>query len=340
MRAEAETFIQLLEHRRRGQLLLCLGPPAERERRLAQAAQYLSRRGLEVVLGFWDPVDDVDGRLVEGLEALPRQRLEYRGLAMEEMDLAAVLKRRPQVAVVQDLAHANVPGGNHASRYQDVREMLAAGISVLGSADPWHLEGLPGLNSPGAPSPRGRSLPASFWRRADQIVLLEDAAGEAEAPPGRSPLPSEVQVFLRELASPKNGPPAPPAACQRLMVCLPGRGGDALALLRGVQGMDVRNGGSWFAVHVGPHDTSPRDDLEQACQEARRQGAEVVLLEGKDPLAPLLDFARAHGVRHIVLGRPRRSSLGGLLKRSLGLRLLRHGSDFDLHIMDLAEPRV
>jgi two-component system sensor histidine kinase KdpD len=339
MRAEAETFIQLLEHRRRGRLLLCLGPPAARERRLAQAAQYLSRRGLEVVLGYWEPPEGVGGDLVEGLESLPRQRLEYRGLAVEEMDLAAVLERRPQVAVVQDLAHANVPGGDHASRYQDVRAMLAAGISVLGSADPWHLEGLPGLNPPGGHPPRGRGLPASFWRRADQIVISEDGQAGAEAPPGREPLPAEAQAFLHGLASPENGLPSPPAACQRIMVCLPGRAGDALALLRGVQGMPWRNGGSWFAVHVGPQGPAPRDDLEQVCQEARRQGAEVVLLEGRDPLAPLLDFARAHGVRHIVLGRPRRSSLGGLLKRSLGVRLLRQGSDFDMHIMDLAEPR-
>ncbi|MFH1035326.1 MAG: hypothetical protein V1806_12530 [Pseudomonadota bacterium] len=335
-KAEAEAFIRLVEQCRRGRLLLHLGSPQGQARRLAETAHHLRRRGLDVVLGFLEPgTEPAPG---PALESLPRRRLEYRGLSVEEMDLAAVLARHPQVAVVQDLTHANVPGGANPNRYQDVREMLSAGINVLASADPWHLEGLPGLPPPGAASPRRPGLPASFWRRADQIIFLEEAPG----PPERPPLPAEALASLRGLA----GPPAPagaaaPGECQRLMVCLPDRVEQALALLRGARGLTAAQGQNWFAVHVrNSHGRPPGQGLEQGCREARRLGAEVVLLEGRDPLAPLLDFARAHGVRHIVLGRPRGAAWKGLLNLSLGWRLLRQGRDFDLHILDLAEPGI
>ncbi len=340
LKAETETFTKMVEQCRRGRLLLYLGPPAGQARRLAEAARYLSQRGLDVVLAFWEPAGGPGPG--PGLESLPRRRLEYRGLAVEEMDLEAVLARRPQVAVVQDLTHANVPGGAHANRYQDARAILAAGISVLASADPWHLEGLPGVPPPGGPHARRQGLPASFWRRADQLVLLEEPSTAPGDPPGWQSLPAEALEALRGQATspvPAEGQAAGP--CQRFMVCLPAQAKQALALLRGVQDLPQRNGGSWFAVHVSPSPNSGGgEQLRQGCQEARRLGAEVVLLEGKDPLVPLLDFARAHGVRHIVLGRPRGAAWKGLFNFSLSFRLLRHASDFDLHIIDLAEPRT
>jgi two-component system, OmpR family, sensor histidine kinase KdpD len=343
-RAEAETFIRLVQRCRPGRLLLYLGAPSAQARRLAEAAQYLGRRGLDVVLGFLENAAGPDAASAPALESLPRQRLEYRGLSVEEMDLAAVLRRRPQVAVVQDLAHANVPGGAHARRYQDAQEMLAAGINVLASADPWHLEGLPGLDTTPPPSPRRQVLPASFWRRADQIVLLEENPSPPEQGQPRAPLPAEAWAALRGLASaqaPADPAGQPPPASQRIMVCLPAQPQDALALLRGARGLAPRDGASWFAVHVSPvQGPTPPENLELGCQEARRLGAEVVLLKGRDPLAPLLDFARAHGVRHIVLGRSRGALWKDLLKLSLSRRLLRLARDFDLHIMDLAEPRV
>lgn len=342
-RDKAESFIRLVEQGQRGKLQLCLGlgTPAGQARGLLGLAQYLHRRGLEVVLAFLENGGPTP--LPPGLERLPPRRLEYRGLAVEEMDLPAVLARRPQVAVVQDLAHQNVPGATHQARYQDVETLLAAGISVLASADPRHLEGLPGLVPAAGHERSHQPLPASFWRRADQIIFLEESAS---SPPQGSPagpeLPAEALLALRQAVEPPAAPAqaqeAAPGACRRLMVCLPPQPALARQLLAGVQGAIARQGGSWFAVHVShPQRRGHLPALQEACQEASRRGAEVVHLEGKDPLHPLLDFASAHGVRHIALGRSRGAAWKGLFGLSLAFRLLRHGADFDLHILDLAE---
>lgn len=339
-RDQAENFIRLLEQGQRGKLKLCLGLGASgvADPRLLELAQYLHRRGLEVVLAFAGPGGPGQEPWGQDLERVGHRRLEYRGLAVEEMDLPAVLRRRPQVAVVQDLAHRNVPGASHGGRYQEVETLLAAGVHVLASAQPRDLEGLPGL----APARRGQGLPASFWRRADQIILLEDTppAGPAgtDPPPG---LPAETLAALGQFLWPparRAAPDQAPPACQRLMVCLPPQPAQARRLLAWVQDLVSRPGGSWFAVHVRhPRRGGGLPGLDEACQEASRRGAEVVLLEGRDPLHPLLDFASAHGVRHIALGRSRGTAWKGLLGLSLTMRLLRHGAEFDLHILDLAE---
>ncbi|MBI4798914.1 MAG: hypothetical protein HY794_09320 [Desulfarculus sp.] len=346
---KAENFIRLVEQGQRGKLQLCLGqgPPAAQARALLELARYFHWRGLEVVLAYLESGGPDLGPLGQGLERLPHRRLEYRGLAVEEMDLPAVLGRRPRVAVVQDLAHRNVPGATHQARHQDVEALLAAGISVLASADPWQLEGLPGLAPAGGPERPRQVLPAPFWRRADQIILLEETspAGPPDAPPPPG-LPAQALLALRQVVQPTlaqgqtqdMAAGQAPRPCRRLMVCLPGQPAQARQLLAGVQGVIARQGGSWFAVHVShPQRRGHQTSLDEACQEASRRGAEVVLLEGKDPLHPLLDFASAHGVRHIALGRSRGASWKGLLGLSLAFRLLRHGADFDLHILDLAE---
>ncbi|MBI5524008.1 MAG: hypothetical protein HY910_15380 [Desulfarculus sp.] len=348
-RDKAEGFIRLLEQGQRGRLQLCLGlgPPAGQAQALLELARYLQRRGLEVVLAYLENGGTGQGPLGQGLERLPHRRLEYRGLAVEEMDLPAVLRRRPRVAVVQDLAHRNVPGATHQARHQDVEALLAAGISVLASADLRQLEGLPGLAPAGGPESPRQVLPASFWRRADQIILLEETA--PAGPPGAPPpphLPAQALLALRQVMQPPlaqgqtqgMAPGQAPGACRRLMVCLPPQPALARRLLAGVEEVISRQGGSWFAVHVSPSQGRGHlPALNQACQEASRRGAEVVRLEGRDPLRPLLDFASAHGVRHIVLGRSRGAAWKGLLGLSLAFRLLRHGADFDLHILDLAE---
>lgn len=346
IQAGAEEFLRLVEQCRRGRLQICLGHGLDggQARRLLEEAQHLSRRGLEVVLGFLETPDPELRQMALGLEGLPKRRVEYRGVAVEEMDLAAILARRPQVAVVQDLAHANVPGSRHASRHEDVEELLRAGVSVLASADLRQLESLPGLGPPNG-SPAGRhGLPEPFWRLADRFVLADPEEGHPRLPPATLAALRLAGCRQGDLVQAGNHrPPAPPEpeqpwAGERIMVCLPGRGERDEALLRAAEQMAARRGSSWFAVHVAPPPPAqPSSRLESAWNLATRLKAETVLLKGKDPLAPLLDFARSHGVRHIILGRSQDPAWRLALGRALPMRMLAQAAGFHLHVLNLGE---
>src|SRR5262249_7833836 len=130
---------------RRGRLKLYIGFAAGvgKTVRMLEEAHALKKRGVDVVLAFIETHGRADTQaLIEGLEVIPRKKIEYRGVGIEEMDLDAVLARRPAVAVVDELAHTNVPGSRNRKRYQDVLELLDAGINVIGAVNVQHLESL------------------------------------------------------------------------------------------------------------------------------------------------------------------------------------------------------
>src|SRR5579872_6007228 len=131
-----EDFLELLERSRRGKLKVYLGFAAGvgKTFRMLEEAHVLERRGVDVALGYIEPHDRPETlALVEGLEVIPRKKIEFHGVAIEEMDVDAVLARKPTVAVVDELAHTNAPGLRHRKRYEDVLEILAAGINVMGA---------------------------------------------------------------------------------------------------------------------------------------------------------------------------------------------------------------
>src|SRR6185436_6299668 len=127
-----EDFLELVERARRGRLKLYIGFAAGvgKTYRMLEEAHELSTRGVDVVLAFIETHGRAEtAALIEGLESIPRKKLEHRGMTVEEMDLDAVLARRPAVAVVDEIAHTNAPGSRHRKRYQDVYELLDAGIN-------------------------------------------------------------------------------------------------------------------------------------------------------------------------------------------------------------------
>src|SRR6266480_1905289 len=144
-RPRPEQFLALIREQQRGRLKVYLGfaPGVGKTYEMLQEAHGLKRQGVDVVVG----VVETHGRaetaaLLEGLEQVPRRRVEYRGVVLEEMDLDAVLARRPTVALVDELAHTNAPGSRNAKRYQDVEELLRAGINVISTLNIQHLESL------------------------------------------------------------------------------------------------------------------------------------------------------------------------------------------------------
>jgi two-component system, OmpR family, sensor histidine kinase KdpD len=143
-----EDFLELVERARRGRLKLYVGFAAGvgKTYRMLQEAHDLRRRGVDVVVGYVEPHGRAETRmLVGGLEVIPRRRTDYRGVGVEEMDLDAVLARKPTVAIVDEIPHTNAPGSRNRKRYQDVLALLDAGINVIGAINVQHLESLNGL---------------------------------------------------------------------------------------------------------------------------------------------------------------------------------------------------
>lgn len=350
--AGAREFGWLLEQSRRGRLWLVVGyaPRTGKTRRLLEVGRQLRRRGLDAVLAHLDPRDQGQlESLASGLEVVAPRNVEYRGMTVAEMDLEAVQARRPLAALIDGLGHANPPGSRHAKRWQDASDLLEAGVSVVATVDLGDLAGA----LPGGADPR-RGLPESFWRAAYRLEALDAPAAEvlprlascrgqacAAAEPVRLAELAGLRARALELAAAhgptRSTPPPSPEAGSRVMVCLAAHSPRGQSLLARGEALARRLGTIWFVVHVRPPGEETSGPDAQVLEQARRLGAEVAQLFGRDPTAALVDFARAHGVGHIILGRSLQPWWRQALGRSPMLRLVREAAGFDLHIVETAD---
>jgi len=362
-----EDFLELVERAKRGRLKLYVGFAAGvgKTYRMLQEAHELRRRGVDVVVAFVEPHGRAETAvLVQGLEVVPRKRTEYRGVVVEEMDVDAVRERHPTVAVVDEIPHTNAPGCMNRKRYQDVIALLEAGISVIGAMNVQHLESLNGLIERATGVAVRETVPDSFLKQADQVVNLDLAvedlqerlrAGKIYAP---EKIPWALENFfkdqnlatLRELALREvaesldragvaKGAPELKAS-GRVMVCLASNPPRAKLLLSRGSRMAGRLNTDWFVVYVetpqeAPNliDSEAQRHLLANIDKARELGAEVVRIKSDDPAQALLDFARAHGIAHVIVGRSLQPWWKQVLLGSVLTRLLREGGDFDLHVV-------
>src|SRR5512147_858200 len=175
-RPGAQDFLELVERGKRGRLKLYVGFAAGvgKTWRMLEEAHALRQRGVDVVGALVETHGRADtAGLVRDLEVVPRRRQEYRGVTVEEMDLEAVLARRPAVAIVDEIPHTNVPGSKNRKRYQDVLDLLAAGINVIGALNIQHLESLNDLILRNTGVRVRETIPDSFLLEADQVVNLD-----------------------------------------------------------------------------------------------------------------------------------------------------------------------
>ncbi len=176
MRKRPEDFLEIVNRAQRGKLKVYIGSVAGvgKTYRMLQEAHSMKARGIDAVLAFIEthgrPETDA---LVAGLEIVPRKKYEYRGVIIEEMDLDAVLERKPQIAIVDELAHTNVPLARNQKRYQDVIELLNAGINVICAFNVQHLESLNDLVKEVTKINVYETVPDSFLKMADQVVNLD-----------------------------------------------------------------------------------------------------------------------------------------------------------------------
>jgi two-component system sensor histidine kinase KdpD len=370
----AEDFLSLVQRRDRGRLKLYIGFAAGvgKTYRMLEEAHALHARGVDVVLAFVETHGRAEtAALIRDLPQVPRKRIEYRGVTVEEMDLDAVLQRKPRIAIVDELAHTNVPGSRNRKRYQDVLEMLDAGVSVIGAFNIQHLESLNDLVTRNAGVSVRETVPDSFLKQADQVVNLDLAVEDLlERLKGGKIYPADKvawalehffrgdnlatlrELSLREVAESvdrstakgSTGEHARVGAAGRVMVCMSSHPPHAKTLLARGSRMAGRLATDWFVVYAEtPNEAPERIDseiqrhLHANLEAARELGAEVVRLKGRDPVACLLDFARSHGVGHIIIGRSHQPWWRQIFGRSVPLRMVSEASGFDVHIVAFNE---
>jgi two-component system sensor histidine kinase KdpD len=306
---------------------------------MLQEAHRLKKQGVDVVVG----VVETHGRaetaaLVEGLEQVPRRRIEYRGVVLEEMDLDAVLARRPTVALVDELAHTNAPGGRYGKRYEDVNELLRAGVHVISTLNVQHLESLYDTVERFTGVRQKERVPDTVLQQADQVVNVdlpaEDLqermrAGKVYAPDRAAwalenyftdgnleqlrELALEHLAHLLDRRRQERESGGRPSGSERVMVCVSSGSPNAPRLMRHGARLADRLGAPWYAVYV----RTPGESAEKADAATLRRVADTLTLaeqlngvpmpfSGRDVVGTIASFAREYGITHVVLGRSRR----------------------------------
>jgi len=300
----AEDFLELVERSKRGRLKLYIGFAAGvgKTYRMLQEAHALKARAVDIAVAFVETHGRVETEaLVAGLEVIPRRKIEYRGVEIEEMSLNNVLKRDPDVVIVDEIAHTNVPGSRNRKRYQDVMELLDAGINVVGAFNVQHLESLKDVVEKFAGIPIRETVPDSFIRLADQIVNLDLAVDDLQERlrSGKIYQPDKIpwalshffqeqnltrlrELALREVAESvernseaRGGDAAERQLSEaaggghsqrRVMVCLSAGAPAGDTLIRKGSRLAGRFSGDWFVVFV----ETPREAPDQIDSESQR----------------------------------------------------------------------
>lgn len=347
-----------------GKLKVFLGmcPGVGKTYAMLQAAGELRRQGVDVVAGVIETHGRKDTQaLLEGLERLPLRSLRYRETELAEFDIDALLARRPKVALVDELAHTNAPGSRHPKRWQDVAELLDAGIDIYTTVNIQHLESRSDVVSAITKVPIRETVPDSFLDRADGIELvdltprdlqrrLEEGKiylGErAEAAAANFFKESHltalrqlalrytaerVGVDLREFQSQRRNR-ATWRTSERLLVAV-GPSPFSTSLIRRTRAMAGALDAPWSAIAVTTDDTLSREEQDRLTQNlslARQLGAEAATVEATTLVEGLLSAARERGATQIVIGKSPRHGWRDLFFRPPALRLLQRSGDIDV----------
>ena len=357
------------EEAKRGRLKIFLGyaPGVGKTYAMLNEAHVLKKRGEDAVVGIVETHGRMETEaLLKDLEMIPRRRVEYQGIVLEELDLDAILTRRPAVVLVDELAHSNASGSRHPKRYQDVEELLDSGIDVYTTMNVQHFESLNDVVEKITGIRMQETLPDTFLDRADEVQVIDIPLEELfeRLKEGKVYIPRQAEramqnffqrgnlVALRELtlthAARKmdtellnymraKAISGPWPAGERLMVCIAPSPYAKQLLRKGYTiAKDAR--AEWYAVYVATpalKEMSDKDKvyIAEALNLAEELGAKIVTLSGTDVANEILRFAREYNINHIVIGKPLHSMLLGFWKGSPASRLLHTPSEFELHLI-------
>jgi two-component system sensor histidine kinase KdpD len=377
-RKDPEAFLGLEAQLQSGTLKVYIGGSAGvgKTYRMLEEARRLRAQGHDVVIGLVETHGRAEtAAMIGDLEIVPLRNVNYQGTSLSEMDFDAILKRKPEFAIVDELPHTNAPGSRHRKRYQDVEELLGAGINVITTMNVQHLESLKQVVRRITGVDVGETVPDTFLLRADQVVTVDIPIEELRQrlregkiyPPERvdsalknffkpSNLAALRELALREVADDqsrhreeferlKRDGGARSPVTERLMVCLSLDPSASQELLRKAARAAARLNADWYAVHVD----TPSESLKKISTKDFRAlldninlagdlGAEVAWLEGEDAVKVLLEFAYEKHISRIVIGRAKPTLWNKLFRRSLTDQLIAAAHDFEVEIVTHQKP--
>ncbi len=359
----------------RGRLRVYLGmaPGVGKTYRMLEEAHRRHDRGTDVVVGFVETYGRRNtAALLDGLEIVPRARIEYRGVVVEEMDTQAVIDRRPAVALVDELAHTNVPGSVREKRWQDIDLILDAGIHVVSTCNVQHVESLADAVETILGVPVRERVPDAVVRAADEIELVDMSPHALRQrmrhgnvyPPDRAAIALErfftepnltalrdlslrfvagqVDEQLEDIVT-ERGLRRLPAVSERVLVVLDGRRSCRRAVRRAAS-----LSGALHALLIAAAVETPsvgmshdrRQDLQENVDYAVDLGAEIVRLEAPDLVTGVLEIARSRRIAHVVLVQESRTVVDRLLRHSLADRLLQQLPGVEVHLVAAEQPEA
>lgn len=359
-----------------GRLRVYLGaaPGVGKTYRMLEDAHLMRRQGIDIVIGLVEPHSRPDtAALIHDLEIIPLQEVQYRSVTLREMNIEAILARHPAWCIVDELAHTNVPGSRNRKRYEDVLELLDAGINVMTAMNVQHLETLNDAVARSASTTVRETVPDSFLRRANEIVNVDITIDELRARlrQGKIYSPDKVEQalanffrkgnlnMLRELALRTTAEQVGAAASEyrrnqgleqapipeKVMVCLSPRAGME-RLVRVGSRIAGRLATNWFVVYVETPGTDNRHGnpeafarLEENQRMARDLGARVVVLQDKNVADALIEFARKENISHVVFGQSSRSRWDIFLHGSIVNRFLNEMRDTTVQVVPVQKEK-
>lgn len=371
-RSPEELIAQIREEEARagrGRLKIFFGANPGVGKTFAMLEEAGARRleGIDVVVGIVETHGRADtAALLSGLDVIPRRELSYRGVTVQEFDLDRALARKPALTLMDELAHSNAPGSRHEKRWQDVEELLAAGISVYTTLNVQHLESLNDVVAQITGVQVRETVPDSVFDAADEVELADltpddlllrlrqgkvYVAEQAERARERffrkgnlialreialrrvaERVDAQMRGYMREHSIRETWP-----AGERLLVCV-GANPESARLVRAGRRIAGRLRSEWVALHVETMGATPlsgenRAALVENLQLADEFGARTVTLQGHDVAEELLAYARAHNVTRIVIGKPGRRPIRDRFGGSLVDRLVRGSGDIDVYVI-------
>src|SRR5712664_3339107 len=359
------------EEGRVGKLRIFVGaaPGVGKTYEMLQSARARRQDGYDVVVG----VVETHGRketeaLLEGLETVPRQRVEYRGQLLEEMDLDAIIARHPQIVLVDELAHTNAPGGRHPKRYLDVEELLSHGIDVYSTVNIQHIESLNDVVAQITHVRVRETVPDSVFDRADAVELIDLTPDDLiqRLKEGKVYVPKQAEralehyfspgnlTALRELALRRtaervdeqllthmqaNAIAGPWAAGERILVCI-SEDPRAVGLVRATKRLADRLHAPWTAISIETRRSlqltdDERDRLADMLRLAEALGGEALTIPGTQRRIAddILTFARSNNVTQIVSGKSTRTWWFELLRGSVVHDLVRRAGNISVNVI-------
>lgn len=362
---------QLVHKHQRGCLKIFLGyaPGVGKTYSMLDEANRRFQRGQDVIIGYLETYERADTiNEIGNLEILPRKKVEYKGYLMEEMDTLAVIERKPELVLIDELAHTNVPGSQHIKRYEDVEDILDAGINVLSTLNIQHLESLNDVVKQITGLKVSETIPDKIINEADEVVVVDitpdalrnrlsrgniykeniidraiknffrkgnlNALREITLRQTAEGVNEDLNKYMKEHAINDNW-----YTVERVMVCISSSFSSKKLIRRGAR-IARRYKCEWIVVDVNctnifaPKMTQKdTETLEGHYKLARQLGAEVVTLIGKSISNTLAAFAMEKHITQIVIGHSKRSKWQTLLRGSTVTKLLKQTKDIEVHIV-------